>query len=41
LKSAGFQGTVSLHGEYALEGAVQRGEAAAAEKAFLNKFFSG
>ena len=39
LKSSGFEGTVSLHGEYSLEGPEKRGEMAAAEKDFLVKIF--
>jgi hypothetical protein len=32
LKKSSFDGTVSLHGEYAMEGPVNRGRAAALEK---------
>jgi sugar phosphate isomerase/epimerase len=37
LRSSGFDGTISLHGEYSMEGPDNRGKAAAAEKAFLVK----
>lgn len=40
LKNSGYQGTISLHGEYELNGAPARGLAAAAEMAFLKEQFA-
>lgn len=40
LKGLKYQGTVSLHGEYPLDGAEKRGEIAAAERAFLANQFN-
>lgn len=40
LKNSGYQGIISLHGEYEMNGAEARGRAAAAEKAFLEKLFA-